>query len=252
MRRPLIIGNWKMNGTRDSMSEVAAIAACARLNRNVDVGLCLPFTLLHIPEAVRDVLWIGAQDCHALPSGPHTGCISAAMLREARAQIVIVGHSERRQTHGESDADVRAKCEAALSEQLTVILCVGESRRQRNAGGALSAVHDQLLGSVPPVRDPGGLVVAYEPVWAIGSGRAASAADIVEMHGSIRDMLIGQLGESGSQIRLLYGGSCNAQNCADILSLENVEGALVGGASLTAAEFNPIVRAAATVERAAA
>lgn len=238
MRRKLIVGNWKMNGSLAALAELDAIAAAAQSAPSVDVAICPPFTL--IGEALRRApdLAIGAQDCHSSRSGAHTGCVSAAMLVEAGARLAIVGHSERRADQNESDSDVRAKAEAARGAGLTAIVCVGESEAQRSAGEHVDVVRRQLAGSLPEREGEAELVVAYEPIWAIGTGKVATVADIEEMHAAIRT----QVGEG---VRILYGGSVKADNAAEIFATPNVDGALVGGASLTAALFVPIVEAAA-------
>ncbi len=230
--RKLIAGNWKMNGSVAALAEIDAIAAAA-MALAVDIVICPPFTL--IAGACGRGLPIGAQDCHARPSGAHTGCVSADMLAEAGATYCIVGHSERRTDNGESDADVRAKAEAAIAAGMTAIVCVGETLIERNAGNAVAVVKRQLAGSLPGMLDK--TVVAYEPVWAIGTGRTPSADEVAEMHAEIRDVV-------GDGVRILYGGSVKGSNAADLLHVANVDGALVGGASLTAADFVPIIAAA--------
>jgi triosephosphate isomerase len=243
----LIAGNWKMHGTADSLNEVRAIAeAAARLEGRVDVALCLPATLIHrAAEAVPD-LAIGAQDLHHKDKGAHTGDICAAMLHDAGASLVIVGHSERRDAHREADADVRAKAEAGLASGLKVILCVGESLEEREAGREIATVTAQVDASLPagPV-DPERFALAYEPIWAIGTGKVATCEDIEAMHAAIRERLVAAYGEAGGRVRILYGGSVKASNAAEIFAVPEVGGALVGGASLTAAEFLPIVDAGA-------
>jgi triosephosphate isomerase (TIM) len=227
----LIVGNWKMNGSVAALAEIDAIAA--EMPDGVDVAICPPFTL--IAHACGRGVVIGAQDCHAKASGAHTGCVSADMLVEAGAVYCIVGHSERRTDNGETDADVRAKAEAAIGAGLTAIVCVGETLAERDAGEAIVVVKRQLGGSLPGILDK--TVVAYEPVWAIGTGRTPSVEDVAEMHAAIR-------GIAGPDMRILYGGSVKPSNAAELLHVDNVDGALVGGASLTAAEFLPIVVAA--------
>ena len=241
MRRKLVAGNWKMHGLAADLAEVAAIAAAA--HGDVDVALCLPATL--IDRAVRAVpgFAIGGQDVHAAAKGAHTGCVSAAMLLDAGARLVIVGHSERRQAQGETDADVKAKAEAALGAGLDVILCVGESDAVRSAGNAIATVSAQLDASLP-AGDGARLAVAYEPIWAIGTGKIPSLDDIGEMHAALRSRLVAAFGDAGQGIRLLYGGSVKAANAAAIFAVADVDGALVGGASLTAADFVPIIDAA--------
>jgi triosephosphate isomerase len=245
MRRRLIAGNWKMNGSRDALAELDGIAAAAEAAPDVDVAICPPFTLIERAAARTPSLPIGAQDCHAAPKGAHTGCVSAGMLVEAGAKLVIVGHSERRADQGETDAIVKAKAEAAIAAGLTAIVCVGETEAERDAGEAGAVVARQLRGSLP-VAGGDALVVAYEPVWAIGTGRIPSLEDVATMHAAIRADLAELLGpERAEAIRILYGGSMNAGNAADLLAVPNVDGGLVGGASLTAAAFVPIIEAAA-------
>ena len=245
VRRKLVAGNWKMNGSRAALGELAAIAAAAREAPCVDVAICPPFTLLPLAVPRAGGLAIGAQDCHSRDSGAHTGNVSAPMLREAGARLAIVGHSERRAAEAESDAIVRAKAEAALRHGLQAIVCVGESESEREAGDAVERVKSQLAGSVPELSGEAELVVAYEPIWAIGTGRTATPADVAEIHAVIREALTARFGEAGGRIRILYGGSVNAGNAAELFAVDNVDGALVGGASLTAAQFVPIVEAAA-------
>jgi len=245
MRRRLIAGNWKMNGSREALAELDGIAAAAGAAPDVDVAICPPFTLIERAAARVPSLPIGAQDCHAAPNGAHTGCVSAGMLVEAGEKLVIVGHSERRADQGETDAQVKAKAEAAIAAGLIAIVCVGETEAQRDAGEAETVVCTQLRGSVP-VAGGDVLVVAYEPVWAIGTGRIPSMTDVSAMHAAIRADLVDMLGaERAETVRILYGGSMNAGNAADLLAVPNVDGGLVGGASLTAAAFVPIIEAAA-------
>ena len=230
--RKLIAGNWKMNGSVAALAEIDAIATAA-MPLAVDVVICPPFTL--IAGACGRGVAIGAQDCHAKPSGAHTGCVSAAMLVEAGATYCIVGHSERRTDNGETDADVRAKAEAAIAAGMIAIVCVGETLIERDAGDAVAVVKRQLAGSLPGMLDK--TVVAYEPVWAIGTGRTPSTDDVAEMHAAIRGVV-------GGGVRILYGGSVKSANAEELLHVANVDGALVGGASLTAADFVPIIEAA--------
>lgn len=246
MRRRLIAGNWKMNGSREALAELDGIAAAAQAAEAVDVAICPPFTLIERAVARTPALPIGAQDCHAATKGAHTGCVSAAMLVEAGAKLVIVGHSERRADQGETDAEVKAKAEAAIGAGLIAIVCVGETEAERDAGKAEAVVSAQLRGSVP-VAGGEALVVAYEPVWAIGTGRIPSMEDVRLMHREIRAVLTELLGgERAEAVRILYGGSMNAGNAADLLAVPDVDGGLVGGASLTAAAFVPIIEAAAS------
>ncbi len=246
VRRKLVAGNWKMNGSLDSLNEVVAIAEAAREASGADVAICPPFTLI-APAVVRGAgsLSIGAQDVHHKASGAHTGCVSAAMLKEAGATLAIAGHSERRTDQHETDAEVRAKAEAGLAAGLDMIVCVGESDAQRRAGDHLAVVERQLAGSLPDVISGAELVVAYEPIWAIGTGNVATPADVAEMHAAIRAALVARYGDAGQHIRILYGGSVKADNAAELFAVADVDGALVGGASLTAAQFVPIVAAAA-------
>jgi triosephosphate isomerase len=239
--RKLIAGNWKMNGNRDVLAELDLIATAAVNRVTLDVAVCPPFTLIADAVTRAPALMIGAQDCHFERNGAHTGCISAAMLREAGARLVIVGHSERRADQHETDAEVRAKAEAVISAGMIALVCVGETEAQRDAGRALGVVQHQLAGSVPANGTPEQLVIAYEPVWAIGTGRIPSEDDVAGMHASIRTSLLVLLGQSGATIRILYGGSVKPANARDLLHIANVDGALVGGASLAAADFVPII-----------
>ena len=250
-RTKLVAGNWKMNGSSADLEAIEAVAEAAqRLRGQVDVALCLPATL--IDRAARTVpgFVIGGQDVHRADKGAHTGDVSAAMLLDCGARIVIVGHSERRAAHGEDDAQVRAKAEAGLSAGLDVILCVGESGSERSAGNAVAVVAAQLDRSLPHGGDASGggaperLSVAYEPIWAIGTGKVPSIGDIGEMHGALRGRLIAAYGGAGEGVRILYGGSVKAGNAAEIFAVPDVDGALVGGASLTPGDFIPIFEAA--------
>ncbi|WP_019833693.1 triose-phosphate isomerase [Sphingomonas sp. PR090111-T3T-6A] len=245
MRRRLIAGNWKMNGDRESLAELDGIAAAAKAAPDVDVVICPPFTLIERAVARQPSLIIGGQDCHSGISGPYTGCISAGMLKEAGATLAIVGHSERRAAQHETDPEVKGKAEAAIAAGLAAIVCVGESEAERDAGKAAERVETQLRGSLP-VAGGDALVVAYEPIWAVGTGRTPSMQDIGAVHGLIRGVLRELLGaERAEAIRILYGGSITAANIAEVLDVPNVDGVLVGGASLTAAAFAPIIEAAA-------
>jgi triosephosphate isomerase len=240
--RPLIAGNWKMNGLTSSIGELERIMAGAPALSKVEVMVCPPATLVAAFAAKAsgsDVL-IGGQDCHAKISGAYTGDISAEMLKDAGAVAVIVGHSERRQYHGETDAIVRAKAEAARRAGIVGIVCVGETRTERDDGRALAVVKDQLDGSLSD--ESTGFVVAYEPVWAIGSGLTPTAGDVAEMHRFIRERLVRRYGEAGKETRILYGGSVNPANAATFLAVDDVDGALVGGASLKASDFLAIAR----------
>ena len=248
--KKLVAGNWKMHGLSSDLAEIEAIAEQSRGYPEVDVALCVPAIL--IERAVRAVpgFAIGAQDVHHAEKGAHTGCISAHMLLDAGAGLTIVGHSERREAHRESDETVKAKAEAALGCGIGVILCVGEALAVREAGKAVATVEAQLEGSLPRgaaalARLPDDLAVAYEPIWAIGTGKIPTMDEIAEMHSALRRRLAGAYGEIGNRIPILYGGSVKASNAADIFAVPDVDGALVGGASLKAADFMPIVAAAA-------
>jgi triosephosphate isomerase (TIM) len=244
--RKLVAGNWKMHGISADLPEIQAIAAAAARTPDVDVALCVPAILIERAARAVPGFTIGGQDVHQVEKGAHTGCISAAMLLDAGARLTIVGHSERRDAQRESDAQVRAKASTALTCGLSVILCVGESEAVRDSGAALETVAAQVDASIPPqLVDPGALAVAYEPIWAIGTGRTASCDDIAAMHAVIRERLRGAFGEAGGRVRILYGGSVKGSNAAEIFGVADVDGALVGGASLTAADFLPIVEAAA-------
>ncbi|MFD1950917.1 triose-phosphate isomerase [Sphingomonas arantia] len=248
MRRTLIAGNWKMNGSRAALAELAGMAAAAAEHPGVDVVVCPPATLIAAARDARSDVIIGAQDCHAAAAGPYTGCLSAAMLIEAGATLSIVGHSERRTGQHETDAEVRAKAIAVMAAGMTAIVCVGETEAQRDAGDAMPVVAAQVAGSVPDDATADRLVVAYEPLWAIGTGRVPSIADVTEMHAMIRTRLSAKLGaETAAAVRILYGGSMNAGNAAALLAVADVDGGLVGGASLTADAFVPIIRAAAAL-----
>ena len=243
MRR-LVAGNWKMHGSSADIPEIEAIAAASRDVPEVDVALCVPAIL--IDRAARAVpgFAIGGQDVHEADKGAYTGCISAEMLIDAGAVLTIVGHSERREAQRESDAEVKAKTEAALGCGLAVILCVGEILEVREQGAAVETVMAQLHASLPGATRSK-LSIAYEPVWAIGTGKVPTPAEIAEMHGAIRRRLVDRYGAAGSDVRILYGGSVKASNAAEIFRVGDVDGALVGGASLKAADFMPIVAAAA-------
>lgn len=238
--RPLIAGNWKMNGLKASLNELAAIGAGAGdLWRKADLLICPPATLLFTAAAstIGSRVAIGAQDCHVATSGAHTGDISARMLADAGATAVIVGHSERRADHGETDALVRRKAEAAWNEGLVAIVCIGETQTERDAGQALDVVGRQLAGSVPDGATAANTVVAYEPVWAIGTGRTPTVVEVAEVHDSMRKTLTARFGAEAAGMRLLYGGSVKPSNAAELMAVSNVNGALVGGASLKAADF---------------
>ena len=245
--RPLVAGNWKMNGVSASLGEIEAMrkAADAGEAGPAELAVCPPATLL--AQAAWKLrggkLALGAQDCHTRASGAFTGDISAPMLKDAGAAYVIVGHSERRTLHHETDALVRAKAEAALKAGLTAIVCVGETRAEREAGQATAVVARQVLGSMPPAGAPETVVVAYEPVWAIGTGLTPTPADVAEMHKAVRGLLGEIYGAAGAKIRILYGGSVKPANAKELLGIDNVDGALVGGASLKAADFLAIAAA---------
>jgi triosephosphate isomerase len=242
--RKLAAGNWKMNGTAASLSEVAALCS-AHPTPACDMLLCPPATLLaQMAWAAKGTaLALGGQDCHHAASGAHTGDISATMLRDAGASYVIVGHSERRTDHGESDAQVLAKANAAIAAGLVAIVCLGETEGQRDAGETLDVIGRQLAGSVPDTATAATLVIAYEPVWAIGTGRTPTLSEIAEVHAFLRARLTARIGDQAAGVRLLYGGSVKPSNAAEIFALADVDGALVGGASLKAADFGAIVAA---------
>lgn len=243
-RRKLVAGNWKMHGISADLAEIAAISLAAE-TADADVALCVPATLIDRAVRAAPGFRIGGQDVHQADKGAHTGCISAAMLLDAGARLTIVGHSERREAQGETDADVRAKAEVAVASGLDVILCVGESDAVREAGQAVQTVSAQLDASIPRAfLEPSRFAVAYEPIWAIGTGKVPSTSDIDEMHSALRGRLKAAYGDAGSEIRILYGGSVKASNAVEIFAVPDVDGALVGGASLKAADFLPIVQAA--------
>jgi len=243
--RPYIVGNWKMHGTRAMLAEARAIDRGAERLMKVEVALAPPFTLIHATRKEAGLIGVGAQDCHAAEGGAHTGDISPAMLKDSGAGFTIVGHSERRAGHGETDADVKAKAEAALAVGLNAIVCVGETEAERDAGKAEAVVARRLEGSLPRGEGAAAKVtVAYEPVWAIGTGRTPTVDEIGAMHRAIRRQLKAFYGEDGAAIRILYGGSVKPENAAELLGADEVGGALVGGASLTAEGFLGIVAAA--------
>ena len=244
-RKKLIAGNWKMNGVGDALEEVAKLSA-AHPDPTCEILICPPATLLALMSAlpVGRTIATGGQDCHREQAGAHTGDISAEMLADAGASFVILGHSERRANHGETDDDVHAKARTAIAAGLKVVICVGETLAEREAGNTLEIIAGQLAGSVPDLVTGANLVVAYEPVWAIGTGKVASLEQIGEVHNFIRLNLEKHLGAGvGRSTRILYGGSVKAGNAADIFGVSNVDGALVGGASLKAADFSPIITA---------
>ena len=243
-RRKLVVGNWKMNGMQAALDEVAAIGARAAQHPAVEVGLCLPATLIAAATARKGAAFIGAQDCHSAVSGAHTGCLSAAMLAEAGASWTIVGHRERRQDQNETDGDVAAKALAGKAAGLGVILCVGESLDVRDAGNAEAVVSAQLLASLPDGAAADWLAIAYEPIWAIGTGRIPTMEAVATMHAALRAALASRIGDEAQGMRILYGGSMNGDNAAELLAIADVDGGLVGGASLTAEKFAPIIAAA--------
>ncbi len=239
--RPLIAGNWKMNGLRASAAEFEAmLAGASGVASKTDLLVCPPATLIAaFAEKARGSknLTIGAQDCHPKASGANTGDISAEMLADAGASAIIVGHSERRADHGESDGLVRQKAEAAWRAGLTAIVCIGETQAQRDAGQTLEVCRGQLTGSLPDKATSGNLVVAYEPVWAIGTGLTPTVEDVEQIHKFIRELLIVQFNGEGAKMRILYGGSVKPSNARELMAVAHVNGALIGGASLKAADF---------------
>lgn len=248
--RRLVAGNWKMNGQRADLGELKAMAeGIEALASGIDGLICPPVTLLYVATALAEdsALMIGAQDCHARQSGAHTGDISASMIADCLATHVIVGHSERRTDHKESDAEVCAKAEAAASAGIVAIVCIGETREEREAGDTLAVLGRQLSGSVPDAATARSVVVAYEPVWAIGTGLTPSVGDVAEAHAFIRGELVKRFGREGSTMRILYGGSVKPSNAAELMAVDNVDGALVGGASLKASDFLAICREAAAL-----
>ena len=242
--KKLAAGNWKMNGMAASLAEIGALTA-AHPSPACEMLLCPPATLLAQMNwaAKGTALALGGQDCHQDASGAHTGDVSAAMLRDAGASYVILGHSERRADHGETDALVLAKAGAAGAAGLVPVICIGETEAQRDAGTTLAVIGGQLDGSVPPTATAATLVLAYEPVWAIGTGRTPTIAQIAEVHAFLRDRLTAHIGAEAAGVRILYGGSVKPSNAAEIFAVPHVDGALVGGASLKAADFGAIVAA---------
>jgi triosephosphate isomerase len=238
--RPLIAGNWKMNGLKSSHAEFdAMLAGAGALAAKADLLVCPPATLIaaFADKARGSKVAVGAQDCHPKASGAHTGDLAAEMLADAGASAIIVGHSERRADHGETDALVRQKAEAAWRAGLTAIVCIGETREQRDAGQTLDVCGGQLKGSLPDGSTSANLVVAYEPVWAIGTGLTPTIKDIEQVHAFIRGILTVRFNADGGKVRILYGGSVKPSNAAELMAVANVNGALVGGASLKAADF---------------
>jgi len=244
LMRKLAAGNWKMNGTSGSLSEVAALLA-AHPSPVCEMLLCPPATLITPMAALAKgtALRVGGQDCHAKASGAHTGDLAAAMLADAGATHVILGHSERRTDHKETDAEVKAKASAALAAGLVAVVCIGETEGERDAGTTLDVIGTQLTGSLPEGASSTNLVIAYEPVWAIGTGRTPTLDEIAEVHRFIRERLTARIGADAAGVRLLYGGSVKPSNAAEIFAVPHVDGALVGGASLKAADFGAIVAA---------
>lgn len=244
---PLIAGNWKMNGTRASLDELSSLATMLTTGAapRAIVVICPPATIVAAAarQGATAGILVGGQDCHTEGSGAHTGDIAAGMLADAGAQYVIVGHSERRADHGETDDQVRLKAMAAIGAGLKPIICVGETEGQRDAGEAEAVVREQLAGSVPDAAENHEVNIAYEPIWAIGTGRTPTSEEIAAMHAAIRNSLVERFGERGMDIRILYGGSLKPQNAREILSVENVNGGLVGGASLLANDFYTIISA---------
>ncbi len=242
MRRKLAAGNWKMNGSLAKLSELDTLNLC-HPKAACEILICPPAQLL-VPAMLRSgTLRIGAQDCHAANSGAHTGDISARMIADTGARYVIVGHSERRAAYGDTDKAVCAKAAAAQDANLTAIVCIGETLQEREAGETLSVLATQLEGSVPAQSTADTLVVAYEPIWAIGTGKTPTLEQIAEVHATLRAHLKQRFETEGDATRLLYGGSVNAGNAPDIFQIADVDGALVGGASLSADDFSPIIRA---------
>ena len=239
--KALVAGNWKMNGLKAQLKEGEAVVAGVGGGAGCDVMICPAATLIAPLKAISgDNVLVGGQDCHALESGAHTGDVSAEMLKDAGAAAVIVGHSERRADHGERSGDVKAKAAAAHRAGLTAIICVGETAGERAAGLTLKVVERQVRGSLPAGANARNTVIAYEPVWAIGTGLTPTAGDVAEVHGFLRDLVAGEAGD-GAAMRLLYGGSVKPGNAAELMAVENVNGALVGGASLKADDFLGII-----------
>jgi triosephosphate isomerase len=249
--RPLLAGNWKMNGTRDSLTQLKAIADAIKSPQSdkVETLICPPATLLYVSTALCDdsPLAIGAQDCHQDASGAHTGDICAEMIADCFGTYVIVGHSERRRDHDEGSELVRAKAEAAHAVGLTAIICVGETGDERKAGRTLDVLKKQIDLSIPQAATAENTVIAYEPVWAIGTGLVPHEDDVAEAHAFLRAELVAQFGKAGDRMRLLYGGSANPANAAKLVSIANVNGLLVGGASLKAADFIAMYQACLSV-----
>jgi triosephosphate isomerase len=244
-RRPLVAGNWKMNGLRLALAELQKIiAGGARLAGAVELMICPPATLLagFAAAAAGSAVTIGGQDCHAEAAGAFTGDISAEMLKDAGATAVIVGHSERRSLHGETDADVMAKARAAWRAGIAAIVCIGETRAERDAGRTLDVLGRQIEGSLPPEATAAHTIIAYEPIWAIGTGLTPTVADVAGAHAFIRQRLAARSGALSESVRVLYGGSVKPSNAQELMAVANVDGALVGGASLKAEDFLGIAR----------
>ena len=246
-RRKLVAGNWKMNGNLAALAELDGIAAAAAAAAGLDAAIAVPFTLIAAAATRVPGLAIGAQDVHPAEKGAHTGCVSVGMIKEAGASFSIVGHSERRADQQETDAEVKAKAEALHAGGLRAILCVGETLDERDAGRAEAVVTGQLAASLPADATADWLSIAYEPVWAIGTGRTPTVGDVAAMHGAIRAKLRDLIGAEADRLRILYGGSVTGDNATVLLGAADVDGALVGGASLTAAKFVPIIEAAAAL-----
>lgn len=244
---PLVAGNWKMNGTRASLDQIKAMAEGVKgeLSAKVETLICPPATLLYVATALCDdsPLMIGAQDCHQKQSGAHTGDVSAEMIADCFGTHVIVGHSERRTDHAESNALVRAKTEAAYAAELVAIVCIGETGDERKSGKTLDVLKRQLAESLPDAATAENTVIAYEPVWAIGTGLTPTAADVEEAHAFMRKELVSRFGDAGAKMRILYGGSVKPANARELMGVANVDGALIGGASLKAEDFLAIYRA---------
>ncbi len=244
--RPLVAGNWKMNGTRDALDQIKAIGegVGTALSDRVDTVICPPATLLYVATALStdSPLMIGAQDCHENASGAHTGDISAQMIADCFGTYVIVGHSERRTDHAETDEKVRAKAAAAYDADLTAIICIGETAAERRDGLTLEVLKRQLAGSVPDAATSKNTVIAYEPVWAIGSGLTPTTGDVEAAHAFMRETLLARFGAQAGKMRILYGGSVKPTNAKELMAVANVDGALIGGASLKATDFLAIYR----------
>jgi len=242
MMRKLAAGNWKMNGTLADLDQLHLLEQAFK-DSSVDILICLPATLIHAANSATQTISIGAQNCHAQAKGANTGEISAPQIADLGARYVIIGHSERRQDQNETDAEVNAKAKAAYDAGLIAVICIGETLDQRDAGETLDVLGRQLAGSVPATANSENTVIAYEPVWAIGTGLVPTTEQIAQAHEFMRTTLLVSHGSTGQDMRLLYGGSVKGSNANDIFAVANVDGALVGGASLTAADFSPIITA---------